>query len=400
MSSHYADLKAIPQAEMLQSQVVAHIVQTLHGLLPRFGGRIGIGFPAYGQNRTLGGIVRLFGSETDLDDLHCLLQNTGLSDYALIGRLEEVPSEKVYAHARFVRRQPKHGSDLRRAEKRMASQGLPPEEIRRRLAAKAAKRSACTLPHIFLKKARITKPPAGRLKKGKNRKYRITVYFYTGFLWFYCSYLPNRQLRNYQPAPSIFHLRYLPNRQLRKYCSKPKISPTSYLPNRQLRNEPEGRRRPTNRYLPNRQLRNEEWQDHHKTFRYLPNRQLRKLTDEGKALGWRYLPNRQLRNYRNCFRCSTKCYLPNRQLRNHSYSKTRPYLCYLPNRQLRNDAAFSVNEITCYLPNRQLRKYHARARYAPLGYLPNRQLRKSASQRPCRRPSYLPNRQLRNCELH
>ena len=53
MSSHYADLKAIPQAEMLQSQVVAHIVQTLHGLLPRFGGRIGIGFPAYGQNRTL-----------------------------------------------------------------------------------------------------------------------------------------------------------------------------------------------------------------------------------------------------------------------------------------------------------------------------------------------------------
>ena len=142
MPSHYADLKAIPQAEMLQSQVVAHIVQALHGLLPRFGGRIGIGFPAYGQNRTLGGIVRLFGSETDLDDLHCLLQNTGLSDYALIGRIEEVPSEKVYAHARFVRRQPKHGSDLRRAEKRMAAQGLPPEEIRRRLAAKAAKRAS------------------------------------------------------------------------------------------------------------------------------------------------------------------------------------------------------------------------------------------------------------------
>ena len=42
MPSHYADLKAIPQAEMLQSQVVAHIVQTLHGLLPRFCGRIGI----------------------------------------------------------------------------------------------------------------------------------------------------------------------------------------------------------------------------------------------------------------------------------------------------------------------------------------------------------------------
>ena len=138
MSSHYADLKAIPQAEMLQSQVVAHIVQTLHGLLPRFSGRIGISFPAYGQNRTLGGIVRLFGSDT------------GLSDYALISRIEEVPSEKVYAHARFVRRQPKHGSDLRRAEKRMAAQGLPSEEIRWRLAAKAAKRSACTLPHIFL----------------------------------------------------------------------------------------------------------------------------------------------------------------------------------------------------------------------------------------------------------
>lgn len=153
MQPQYLDLKAIPQAEMLQSDVLAMMMQTLHGALPRYAGRIGIAFPAYGQNRSLGGILRLFGSEADLKTLHSYLQGTTLPDYALLGHIEKVPQDKVFAHARFTRRQKKGGSDLRRAEKRLKEQGLSAQDIQNRLTAKAAKIGTQHLPHVHLRSA-------------------------------------------------------------------------------------------------------------------------------------------------------------------------------------------------------------------------------------------------------
>lgn len=153
MLSHYANITAIEQTDLLQSQVVAHIIQTLHRFLPQYQGRIGISFPAYGQSRTLGGIIRLHGSETDLKALVYQLQDTGLHDYALIGQAEPVPSEKIYGHARFSRRQRKAGSDLKRARKRLTEQGFSEAEINQRLQAKAEKITPINLPHVFLDSA-------------------------------------------------------------------------------------------------------------------------------------------------------------------------------------------------------------------------------------------------------
>ena len=63
--THYIEIKAIPQVDMLQTEVISFCLQKLHQILPHFEGRIGLAFPAYGKDKTLGGIIRLFGSEND-----------------------------------------------------------------------------------------------------------------------------------------------------------------------------------------------------------------------------------------------------------------------------------------------------------------------------------------------
>ena len=43
--THYLELRAIPQADLIQSQVLSHLMQTLHQYLPAYAGRIGVAFP-------------------------------------------------------------------------------------------------------------------------------------------------------------------------------------------------------------------------------------------------------------------------------------------------------------------------------------------------------------------
>ena len=44
--THYLELRAIPQADITQSQVLSHLMQTLHQCLPAYAGRIGAAFAA------------------------------------------------------------------------------------------------------------------------------------------------------------------------------------------------------------------------------------------------------------------------------------------------------------------------------------------------------------------
>lgn len=115
MTSHYIELKAIPQMDMLQSEVVGHCMQLLHKFLPHFNGRIGVAFPAYGLGRTLGGILRIFGSEDDCQQLYQHLLQAGLQDYALISGVNETPFVTEYRCYSRVHR--KGQSAIRRTEK-------------------------------------------------------------------------------------------------------------------------------------------------------------------------------------------------------------------------------------------------------------------------------------------
>ncbi|MDO5357338.1 MAG: type I-F CRISPR-associated endoribonuclease Cas6/Csy4 [Conchiformibius sp.] len=146
MLSHYFELKAIPQADMLQNEVTAHLWYQLHCRLPAYGGRIGLAFPAYGIHRGLGGIIRLFGSQDDLHSLHTGLN--GLQDYALISPIQTVPATNRHLICQRIR--PAGNSSFTRARKRWQAQNLPESEIIRRLQDWAAQIRPCTLPYAVL----------------------------------------------------------------------------------------------------------------------------------------------------------------------------------------------------------------------------------------------------------
>lgn len=139
MLSHYLDILAIPQVDILQSDVMGKIMEEVHLALPHYEGRIGLAFPAYGQQRTLGGIMRLLGSKEDIKSLQQrLISKPNLQDYAVLKSIGSVPS-KIKGYYAFARYHPKGQSDLRRAQHRLSAQGMGAEEINRRLDAKAAK---------------------------------------------------------------------------------------------------------------------------------------------------------------------------------------------------------------------------------------------------------------------
>ena len=144
--THYIEIKAIPQVDMLQTEVISFCLQKLHQILPHFEGRIGLAFPAYGNDKTLGGIIRLFGSENDCDSVYIKLQE--LRDYALLSKVMPIP-EKVRSYRIYQRVQMKGQSTIRRAEKRLTAQGKWSEEVRQNMLQKQSIQRI--YPHAHLK---------------------------------------------------------------------------------------------------------------------------------------------------------------------------------------------------------------------------------------------------------
>jgi CRISPR-associated endonuclease Csy4 len=147
--THYLDLKAIPQTEMTQTMVINHLMQSLHGVLPAFGGKLGVGFPAYGQQNTLGGIIRIFGNASDISKVRQTIQSSpSFRDYAFMTEIQTVP-ERVNGYICYSRVRQKGQSALRRAEKRLSAQGKWNESACQNMINKWGS-VHLTLPHICL----------------------------------------------------------------------------------------------------------------------------------------------------------------------------------------------------------------------------------------------------------
>lgn len=147
---HYIELKAIPQMEMLQTDVIAHALQILHKFLPLYQGNVGIAFPAYGLGRSLGGIIRLFAEEQTAKQLHQQIVQSGLQDYLLVSIVQAVP-EEVLSHRCYRRVHRKGQSAIRRTEKYLAAQGKWNEEIRQNM--QLHQQTQPVFPHVKLKSA-------------------------------------------------------------------------------------------------------------------------------------------------------------------------------------------------------------------------------------------------------
>lgn len=147
MITHYFELRAIPQVDMTEMETVGYLIEQIHRNLYPFKGKIGLSFPLYGHAKTLGGIIRLFGTEADLTSLRNAIVAV-IGDYAVFTAVKQVP-EKV-SYATFQRSRPVEQSDINRAKRRWAAQGLSENEITQRMNQWLDKPTR-TYPHLFLK---------------------------------------------------------------------------------------------------------------------------------------------------------------------------------------------------------------------------------------------------------
>ena len=147
----YFDIKALPNPEIIQSAVLGHLMQHLHQLLPAFDGRIGLAFPAYGQQRTLGGIVRVLGESKDSNALYHQLQDAAdVSDYALLTRIEPTPAN-ISRYVKYTRVHTKGSSHLKRLKRRHQEAGTWTDELASLIASKYSQ--PLHLPHVSLNSA-------------------------------------------------------------------------------------------------------------------------------------------------------------------------------------------------------------------------------------------------------
>ena len=147
----YFDLKALPNAEIIQSAVVAELVQVIHKYVPAYGGRIGLAFPAYGQQKTLGGIVRLVGNHQDITDMHAsLIQSPVVQDYALTTRVAAVP-DGVQKFVCYQRKHARGNSRFQRLKKRHQARGTWTDALEQAALDKTSRN--LFIPHLALKSA-------------------------------------------------------------------------------------------------------------------------------------------------------------------------------------------------------------------------------------------------------
>ena len=179
----YFDIKALPCAEIIQSAVVAHLIQALHQLLPQYGGEIGVDFPAYGQQQTVGGIVRLLGRHEHIHPLHQAVKTAAtFNDYALITERSNIP-ENISGYTEYKRKHVKGNSHLKRLRKRSEANGTWTDAL---AIAAATKFSVSTnLPHVCLSSSStgqskfllfIQKKSRANSHNGKFNGYGLSIY--------------------------------------------------------------------------------------------------------------------------------------------------------------------------------------------------------------------------------
>ena len=131
MLTHYFELRAIPQLEITETEVINQVMQSLHQVLVNHQGNIAVSFPCYNVHRTLGGIIRIFGDETHLQPFKAALQAV-VSDYIIALPTTPIPTS-VKGYLRLIRVNPKGQSALRRAEKRLTVQGKWSTEVKNKM---------------------------------------------------------------------------------------------------------------------------------------------------------------------------------------------------------------------------------------------------------------------------
>lgn len=146
--THYIDLVALNNPELSPPEMVSHLVQQVHYALPVYEGQVAVDFPQYGQQGTLGNVIRLLGSQEHMAHLWTALsQNVQILDYAKIGPVQPVPAHQHWF--RLSRQNLKSPAQIQRLKRRHQARGTWSAELEAAITQKYA--NPKVRPHVRLK---------------------------------------------------------------------------------------------------------------------------------------------------------------------------------------------------------------------------------------------------------
>jgi len=127
MTTHYVDIKVVPDPESSPNQLLGALYDHLHlALVQQRRDDVGVSFPGYSLSpRTLGPTLRLHGSETALRQMLAADWLGGMRDHVRIGSLAAVPADTLH---RSVQRKQFKTSAERLRRRRMRRKGETEEQ--------------------------------------------------------------------------------------------------------------------------------------------------------------------------------------------------------------------------------------------------------------------------------
>lgn len=147
MTTHYTDIKVVPDPESGPTQLLGALYDRLHlALVQRHRDSIGISFPDYSLNpRTLGTTLRLHGSQADLQQLLATDWLRGMRDHVRIKEIAKAPADAPH---RTVQRKQFKTSAERLRRRRMRRKGETMEQAAEAIPASMEHRP--NLPYVYL----------------------------------------------------------------------------------------------------------------------------------------------------------------------------------------------------------------------------------------------------------
>lgn len=148
MTTHYVDIKVMPDPETGVPQLLGALYDRLHLALVEQGlDNIGISFPSYSLNpRTLGATLRLHGSDIALQQLMQLDWLKGMRDHVRATPVAAVPAD---AQHRTVQRKQFKTSAERLRRRRMRRKGETAEQAKAAIPVSMERRP--NLPYLHLR---------------------------------------------------------------------------------------------------------------------------------------------------------------------------------------------------------------------------------------------------------
>lgn len=155
MTTHYVDLKVVPDPESGPTQLLGALYDNLHlALVQQRRDTVGISFPDYSLSpRTLGTTLRLHGHQADLQQLMATDWLRGMRDHV---RMTEIAASPTDAPHRTVQRKQFKTNADRLRRRRMRRKGETMEQARDAIPTSVERRP--DLPYIHLR-SRSTRQP-------------------------------------------------------------------------------------------------------------------------------------------------------------------------------------------------------------------------------------------------